>query len=73
MFNFFKNWFAKEAFYKKKCQEGLKELDQILKNIEQDQAEIEILKRQTQETLKRVEKAMNNLRQNYESNIYSNY
>lgn len=73
MFKFFKNWLAREAFYKKKCQEGLKELDQILKNIEQNQAEIDMLKRQTQETLKRVEVAMNNLGRSYEPNIHGDY
>lgn len=58
MFKFFKNWLAKEAFYKRKCQEGLKELDTILKNIERDRAEIEVLKKRTKETLKRLELAM---------------
>ena len=54
----FKNWLAKEAFYKRKIQENLRELNALLKNIERNQAEIEILKRQTKETLKRVETAM---------------
>ncbi len=29
----FKKWLAKEAFYKAKCEKGLKELGEILKNI----------------------------------------
>lgn len=43
MFKFFKNWLAKEVFYEKKCQEGLKELGKILVNIQRNQTEIEIL------------------------------
>lgn len=61
MFKFFKNWLANEAFYKKKCQESLEELSKILKNIERNQTEIQILKRQTEESLKRVEIAMKKL------------
>ena len=44
-----------------------------MENIERNQAEIEILKRQTQETLKRVEKVLNNLGRSYESNIHGSY
>ena len=72
MFKFFKNWLAKEAFYKNKFEESSKKLDHILKNIKKNQAEIEILKPQNKKSLKSVEKAMNALSENYESNLYSN-
>jgi len=55
MFKIIKNRLAKEAFYKSKCQEGLKELNEILKNIESKQAETQRLKKQTAETRKRIE------------------
>jgi hypothetical protein len=44
-----------------KCQKALKELDEILKNIERNQAEIQVLKKQNEESLKRVEIAMSKL------------
>lgn len=54
-----KNWLAKESFYKKRCQEGLKEMDEILKNIERNHTEIQHLKNRTEETRKRINLAIN--------------
>jgi hypothetical protein len=50
---------SQRAFYKTKCKEGLKGLDEILKNIERNQAETQRLKEQTEESLKRLKSAMN--------------
>lgn len=59
-----RNWREKEAFYKRKVEKGLKELGEILTNIEKNQAKTAKMREETKEILIRLKKQMEVLASN---------